>query len=84
MPSSIVFNDNAYGNVLRAQIEQFDGHILGTQLHNPDFVELAKVYGARGVQAHDADQLGAALREALGVEAPTLIEVPVGMMERRY
>ena len=80
----IVFNDNAYGNVLRAQIEQFDGHILGTQLHNPDFVQLAKVYGARGVRAHDADQLAGALREALAIEAPTLIEVPVGMMERRY
>ena len=80
----IVFNDNAYGNVLRAQIEQFDGHILGTQLHNPDFVQLAQVYGARGVRAHDADQLAGALREALAIEAPTLIEVPVGMMERRY
>ena len=80
----IVFNDNAYGNVLRAQIEQFDGHILGTQLHNPDFVQLAKVYGARGVRAHDASQLAVALREALAIEAPTLIEVPVGMMGRRY
>ncbi len=80
----IVFNDNAYGNVLRAQIEQFDGHILGTQLHNPDFVQLANVYGARGVRAQDADQLAAALRAALAIEAPTLIEVPVGMMERRY
>ena len=80
----IVFNDNAYGNVLRAQIEQFDGHILGTQLHNPDFVQLANVYGARGVRVHDANRLAAALREALAIEAPTLIEVPVGMMERRY
>ena len=80
----IVFNDNAYGNVLRAQIEQFDGHILGTQLHNPDFVQLANVYGARGVRVHDANRLAGALREALAIEAPTLIEVPVGMMERRY
>jgi acetolactate synthase-1/2/3 large subunit len=80
----IVFNDNAYGNVLRAQIEQFDGHIIGTQLHNPDFVKLAQVYGARGVLAQDAAQLGRALSEALTIEAPTLIEVPVGMMERQY
>jgi acetolactate synthase-1/2/3 large subunit len=42
----IVFNDNAYGNILRAQIEQFNGHILGTQLYNPDFVKLAEAYGA--------------------------------------
>ena len=80
----IVFNDNAYGNVLRAQIEQFDGHVIGTRLHNPDFVQLARTYGARGVLAQDAAQLGAALSEALAIEAPTLIEVPVGMMERQY
>jgi acetolactate synthase-1/2/3 large subunit len=81
---AIVFNDHAYGNVLRAQIEQFDGHVLGTRLHNPDFVQLARTYGARGVLAQDAAQLGAALSEALAIDAPTLIEVPVGMMERQY
>ena len=47
----IVFNDNAYGNVLRAQIEQFDGHVLGTELYNPDFVKLAEAYGVRGCQS---------------------------------
>ena len=80
----IVFNDNAYGNVLRAQIEEFDGHIIGTQLHNPDFVKLAETFGVRGVLAKDAGQLEARLREALAIEVPTLIEVPVGMMERQY
>ncbi len=81
---AIVFNDNAYGNVLRAQIEQFGGHIIGTQLHNPDFVKLAEAYGARGVLARDATQLESALGEALEIGSPTLIEVPVGMMEREY
>ena len=33
---AIVFNDNAYGNVLRAQIVEYDGHVVGTRLHNPD------------------------------------------------
>ena len=80
----IVFNNNAYGNVLQAQIQEFNGHILGTQLHNPDFVKLAEVYGARGVRSEGAEQLEAALREAASTEAPTLIEVPVGMMERQY
>ena len=81
---AIVFNDNAYGNVLRAQIKQFNGHILGTELHNPDFVKLAEAYGVRGVRAEGAEQLEAALRETLTIEAPTLIEVPVGMMDRQY
>jgi acetolactate synthase-1/2/3 large subunit len=80
----IVFNDNAYGNVLRAQMEQFDGRVIGTQLHNPDFVQLARSYGARGVLAQDARALEVALLEALVAGKPTLIEVPVGMLERVY
>lgn len=80
----IVFNDNAYGNVLRAQIEQFDGHVLGTELYNPDFVKLAEAYGVRGVRAYDAEQLESALHEALAADAPGVIEVPVGRLEREY
>jgi acetolactate synthase-1/2/3 large subunit len=80
----VVFNDNAYGNVWRAQQEQYGGHVIGTELHNPDFVKLAQAYGARGVKAKDASELESALKDALDVKAPTLIEVPVGPMERKY
>ena len=76
----VVFNDNAYGNVLRDQMTRFDGRVIGAELHNPDFVRLAEAYGARGVRAEGADALELALREALAIEAPTLIEVPVGPM----
>ena len=83
---AVVFNDNAYGNVLRAQMEEFDGHVLGTQLHNPDFVALAQSFGAHGVCAEDADALHAALSEAVATEndKPVLIEVPVGMLDREF
>ena len=80
----IVFNDNAYGNVLRAQMEEFDSHVVGTKLHNPDFVKLAHTYGTHGVLAEDAAALEKALGQALATDGPTLIEVPVGMMEREY
>ena len=80
----IVFNDNAYGNVLRAQIEEFDGHVVGTRLHNPDFVSLAQSYGARGFLARDAGELERALRDSIESDAVSVIEVPVGPMERRY
>ena len=80
----VVFNDNAYGNVLRAQVEELDGHVLGTELHNPDFVTLAQSYGARGVRAQDAAELKATLQEAISLDTPTLIEVPLGMMDRVY
>ena len=76
----IVFNDGAFGNVLRDQKTQFGGRVIGSELHNPDFVKLAEAYGARGVLAQGPEEMESALREALEIQAPTLIEVPVGMM----
>lgn len=78
---AVVFNDNAYGNVMRDQIDRFDGRVVGAQLHNPDFVKLAEAYGARGVRADDAPALERALREALDTDLPTLIEVPIGPVQ---
>ncbi|MCY4367018.1 MAG: thiamine pyrophosphate-binding protein [Chloroflexi bacterium] len=75
----VVFNDNAYGNVLRDQVNRFEGRVYGAALHNPDFVKLAEAYGARGVRV-EPDKLGPALQEALAIDAPTLIEVPVQAM----
>ena len=77
---AIVFNDNAYGNVLRDQKNMFDGRVIGSELHNPDFVKLAEAYGAKGVRADDDRALAQALQEALEVDLPTVIEVPVGEM----
>ena len=83
---AIVFNDNAYGNVLRAQMEEFDGHVLGTKLQNPDFVALARSFGAHGVRAQDAAALQSSLSDAVAADndKPTLIEVPVGMLDREF
>ena len=77
----IVFNDNAFGNVLRDQVNRFGGRIIGAELHNPDFVKLAEAYGARGLLASGPDELESTLRDVLAAnDAPTLIEVPVGTM----
>jgi acetolactate synthase-1/2/3 large subunit len=76
----IVFNDNAYGNVLRDQLNSFEGRTIGASLHNPDFVKLAEAYGVTGIRVEGPDALEATLRNTIGADAPFLIEVPVGMM----
>ena len=76
----VVFNDNAYGNVLRDQIDRFNGRRIGAALHNPDFVKLAEAYGAGGMRVEGAQGLESALQKALNADAPTVIEVSVGMM----
>ncbi len=82
--TAVVFNDNTYGNVWRAQQEEFDGHVLGTELHNPDFVMLAQSYGVRAWRANGADELAGALQQAIAGDTPALIEVPVGPMQRVF
>lgn len=81
---AVVFNDNAYGNVLRSQLNQFGGRVIGTRLRNPSFAQLGEAFGARSFLAQTAEQLETALREAIAAGTPALIEVPVGAMERKY
>jgi acetolactate synthase-1/2/3 large subunit len=72
-----LFNNNAYGNVLRDQARLFDGRVLGSRLRNPDFVKLAESFGMAGVRASSPAQLCRELEVALASDAPALIEVPV-------
>lgn len=76
---SVVFNDNAYGNVRRTQRQQF-GRVIASDLLNPDFVRLAEAYGVTGRRTGNPDGLAHELAAALDRDGPTLIEVPVSEM----
>ena len=80
----IVFNDNAYGNVLRDQRNRFGGRVYGSELYNPDFMKLADAYGVRGERVADPAGLEAALARAVAGAEPALIEVPVGELPPPY
>ena len=77
---SIVFNDNAFGNVQRTQQQAFGGRTLGSELVNPDLVAVAEGFGIRATRVADAAALGDALKSALAANEPGLIEVAVGEM----
>ncbi len=78
---TVVFDDQAFGNVKRIQKEEFSGHLIGTELVNPDFVHLAEAFGIRGMRVGSPEALEGALREALSDNVPCVIEVPVGEMD---
>ena len=48
---------------------------IGVHARNPDFLALARAYGAGAVRADSLATLGAALEEALAARGPTLIEI---------
>ncbi len=74
---TIIFNDNRYTNVQRQQQEWFDGRVICSDLHNPDFVKLAESFGAAGFHAHDPESLRCAIRYAFEESGPSIIEVKV-------
>jgi acetolactate synthase I/II/III large subunit len=73
---TVVFNNNAYGNVLRDQKRAFRGP-LGSELRNPDFVKLGESFGVRSWRANTPEELRTALERGFAEKGPVLIEVPV-------
>ena len=72
---TVLFNNSAYGNVLRDQHRLFDGRDSGSALRNPDFQAYAGSFGVPSWRVTDADGLRTALAQALAANAPALIEV---------
>lgn len=73
----IVFSDGAFGNVKRDQLSRYEGRLVGSEFTNPDFVKLADSFGIAGYRVNSPGQLQSALREALQLPGPALIEMPV-------
>jgi acetolactate synthase-1/2/3 large subunit len=74
---TVVFNNEAYGNVLRDQMQMFNGRVIASELVNPDFMKLADSFGVGGARVRTPAEFGPALEKALAANAPSLIEVMV-------
>jgi acetolactate synthase-1/2/3 large subunit len=74
---TLVFNNNAYGNVRRDQRQRFDGRVVASDLVNPDFVKLAESFGVQGARVTSPDHFRPALEKALAHGGPSLIAIEV-------
>lgn len=72
---TLVFNNNAYGNVLRDQDLGFGGRHVGSELENPDFVQLAESFGVKALRVTSPAELKPELAKAIDAGKPILIEV---------
>lgn len=74
-----VFNNASYGNVRRDQLNRYQGHLIGAELTNPDFVRLAESFGVAATRVTSPAALRPVLERALAAGQPALIEI---MLER--
>jgi acetolactate synthase-1/2/3 large subunit len=74
---TVVFNNHAFGNVLRDQQLGFEGRIMCAELHNPDFVKFAESFGMPAYRAKSPEALHPLLIEAFAANSPVLIEIPI-------
>lgn len=71
----LVFNDEGYG-VERRHQDHLYGRRSGVDVRPPDFVGLARSFGARGILVDDLSRVGETLESALDADGPTVIEIP--------
>ncbi|WP_295848736.1 thiamine pyrophosphate-dependent enzyme [Tardiphaga sp.] len=74
---TLLFNNNAYGNVRRDQLQAFDGRVVAADLVNPDFVRLAESFGVGAARVTSPDNFRPALEQALANGGPYLIVIEV-------
>lgn len=72
---SIVVNNNLYGTIRAHQEKHFPNRVIGTELTNPDFAELAKLLGGHGERVRRNADFLPALERALAANRPSVIEV---------
>jgi acetolactate synthase I/II/III large subunit len=71
----IVVNNRMYGTIRMHQELAHPGRVVGTDLRNPDFAELARAFGAHGeVVAHTA-AFPAAFERAVASGGPAVLEL---------
>jgi len=74
---TIIVNDRSLSGIKGSQQKYYEGRIIDVDLHNPDFVEFAKSFGAYGRRVDDLSEFKSVFEEALSLDRPSLIEVPM-------
>jgi acetolactate synthase-1/2/3 large subunit len=73
----IVVNNGMYGSIRMHQERHYPGRVHGSDLFNPDFVTLAKAYGAHGELVEKTADFAAAFERAQRHTGPALLELRV-------
>jgi 5-guanidino-2-oxopentanoate decarboxylase len=70
----LLWNNDALGQIAKDMVAR-DIPELGVKPRNPDYLALAKAFGARAERPDSLDGLQDALKRAFAADGPTLIEI---------
>jgi acetolactate synthase-1/2/3 large subunit len=73
----IVVNNGIYGTIRMHQERRYPGRVVATDLHNPDFVALARSHGAYAERVDDTEAFPEAFQRAAGSGRPAVLELRV-------
>jgi acetolactate synthase I/II/III large subunit len=73
---NVIWENGEFGSIAWKQDKKF-GHHFGVDFGNPDFVKLAESFGMPAWRCESAADFGRHLRDALALEVPSLIVVPI-------
>tara|TARA_B100001123_G_scaffold125565_1_gene146288 strand:+ start:177 stop:1883 length:1707 start_codon:yes stop_codon:yes gene_type:complete len=74
---TIVMNNKSWGAEKAYQRDFFDKRYIGANISSPPFDKIAELYGAKGFHVKDTAEISKAIKAALKLNKPTIIEVDV-------
>lgn len=72
---AIVVNNNMYGTIRAHQEKHFPQRVVATDLSNPDFAQLARLFGCHGETVHNNEEFVPALQRAIASNKTAVIEI---------
>jgi len=80
-----IINNRFHGMVRQWQDLFYEGRYASSYLEEtPDFVKLAEAYGAAGLRINTPNEVDDGIREAISIDKPVFIDVPVYQFENCY
>lgn len=80
-----IINNRFHGMVRQWQDLFYEGRYACSYLdQSPDFVKLAEAYGAEGLRIQKVNEVDDGIREAIAIDKPVFVDVPVDQFENCY
>ena len=74
---TLVVNNGTYGTIRMHQEQRYPGRVVATDIVNPDFVAMARSYGAFAERVETTESFPAAYRRAAASGKPAVLELIV-------